>query len=647
MPNPPVREIVTVFKTHLDIGFTDLSRHVVRRYMDDFIPGALNLARKTRHVPNRFMWTTGSWLAWRFLEDSTPSKRRLMESAIEAGDFNWHALPFTTHTELIDPDLFEMGLQYSSRLDERFGRKTIAAKMTDVPGHTRGIVTQLAKAGVRLLHIGVNPASTVPSVPPVFVWRNGNAEIVVIYEKVYGALTPLPGGLCLSMNLTNDNLGPGRMDEIDKVYQHLREQFPEARVHADRLDVVAAHIWKRRKSLPVIEAEIGDTWIHGVGTDPAKVTRFRELSRLRLEWIARGKLERGGKTDIALSEPLLLIAEHTWGMDIKTHLRDNSAYTPKQLRSSLKKKNFQRVIRSWKEQREYLDQALQSLPARLRLEAQSRLKKLHTSRPGSGQPLKVGRPFTLGDWRLQVDSTGEIAQLIHLPTSRSCVAPKGGIGRFVYQTYSKADMERRFRQYCTLRDQWVYGDFLKPGLPAAARSHTYRPVVRGLRYHKSTDCVSVHLEFPPTACALGAPRESILHIATRQDGLDLRLDWFDKPANRMPEALWIAFQPFQKKGTPWRFDKLGVAVNPREVVRQGNWQLHGVTGKVTADDFSFTARDSILIAPGTPRLLDFTNRSPDLQNGISAVLYNNLWGTNFPMWYSGSDSFRFELRWRL
>jgi len=37
-----------VFKTHLDVGFTDLAKNVVRRYFDHYIPGALDLATAMR-----------------------------------------------------------------------------------------------------------------------------------------------------------------------------------------------------------------------------------------------------------------------------------------------------------------------------------------------------------------------------------------------------------------------------------------------------------------------------------------------------------------------------------------------------------------------------------------------------------------------
>ena len=61
----------------------------------------------------------------------------------------------------MSPALFRAGLSFSQELDRRFGVRTTAAKMTDVPGHTLGIVPLLAEAGVRFLHLGVNTASPV------------------------------------------------------------------------------------------------------------------------------------------------------------------------------------------------------------------------------------------------------------------------------------------------------------------------------------------------------------------------------------------------------------------------------------------------------------------------------------------------------
>ncbi|HEX7976472.1 MAG TPA: hypothetical protein VF498_18825, partial [Anaerolineales bacterium] len=84
-----------VFKTHLDIGFTDFAARVVQQYFQDYIPRAIRTARELREQgsPDRFIWTTGSWLIYEYLEQAAPAQRKELEEAIQAGDIAWHALP--------------------------------------------------------------------------------------------------------------------------------------------------------------------------------------------------------------------------------------------------------------------------------------------------------------------------------------------------------------------------------------------------------------------------------------------------------------------------------------------------------------------------------------------------------------------------
>ncbi len=639
--------ILVIFKTHLDIGFTDFAKNVMARYTSDFIPGALKLAKETRHSPERFVWTTGSWLAYRFLEDAPAAQRKVMEEAIEAGDFHWHALPFTTHSELMTPALFEAGLRFSQLLDARFGRKTIAAKMTDVPGHTRGIVPLLAAAGVKLLHIGVNPASSVPAVPPIFRWKAGGSEIVVVYEKEYGATTPLPGGLTLSVNLTNDNLGPQGTDEIHQTYERLRAQFPGAAITPGSLDQAAEHLWARRRALPVVTEEIGDTWIHGIGTDPLKVARFRELTRLREEWLSAGKL--GTEADLRLAERLLLVAEHTWGLDIKTHLHDWRAYTARQLQRSLAKPNFKKAARSWAEQRSYLTDAVAGLPPALRDEAQARLKALRprVSKGTSQITTRPGEPIRLGDFELQLDEHGAIQRLRRENRAEPLADARHRLAVCSYQTFSERDYRRFYRQYNTMDMDWARKDFTKPGLPADAPSQRLEPRLVSLIQLKNRPALVAALEFEPALQRQGAPAGLSLEITAVDDGLDLRLQWTSKTPTRLPEAIWLGFNPAPQKGKGegWRLNKMGLDLNPLDVVSKGNRNLHGVTGSVGTGRFSVTSPDAVLVCPGTPHLLNFDDKAPELRHGIAYNLFNNLWGTNFPMWSADPAAFRFSLRW--
>lgn len=333
-----LERVHVIFKTHLDIGFTHLAANVARQYREEFIPKALDLAERMADGPgaDRFVWTVGSWLIQHYLELADEADRKRMERAIERGFIAWHALPFTTHTELMDPRLFTDGLSLSRRLDERYGKTTIAAKMTDVPGHTIAMVPLLQEAGVRYLHIGVNPASKLPAVPKLFRWRTSNgAEIIVNYAGAYGEVLEADGLKdALVFAHTGDNCGPPAEAEIRAQFAELRQRFPGAEVMASTLDAFAARLEAVRDRLPVVTEEIGDTWIHGAATDPRKLAEYRELLRLRRRWLAEGGISQDDADYRAMSEALMLVAEHTWGLDVKKWLPDFRHYAKADFRDA-------------------------------------------------------------------------------------------------------------------------------------------------------------------------------------------------------------------------------------------------------------------------------------------------------------------------
>src|SRR4051812_14534390 len=118
MSQPQPEVVHLIFKTHLDIGFTDFARNVVASYFDDFIPRALAVAEELRQEGDAsFRWTTGAWLIYEYLEQAAPVQRAQLERAVQNGDIIWHGLPFTMHSELMDAELFTFGLSLSQQLD--------------------------------------------------------------------------------------------------------------------------------------------------------------------------------------------------------------------------------------------------------------------------------------------------------------------------------------------------------------------------------------------------------------------------------------------------------------------------------------------------------------------------------------------------
>lgn len=323
-----MKKVFVVSKTHLDLGFTDYAENIRQKYLSSFIPNAIGLADNVNTSDKKyFVWTIGSWLLKEMLNNSDDVQKEKLINAIKNGNIVPHAMPFTIHSELLDYDTFDYGLSIVDELDEIRGRKTVAAKMTDVPGHTKGIVNPLAKHGIKLLHIGVNGVSAMPEVPECFVWKDGNAEIIVIYSGDYGGAFKCDFmEEVLYFDHTLDNHGAPSPKKVMDKFNKIQSQFPDYEIIAGTMDDFADVIWQYKDKLPVFEGEIGDTWIHGAATDPYKSASLRELMHLKREWLANGSMQKNSNEYTAFSDALLCIAEHTCGMDAKTHFADYENY---------------------------------------------------------------------------------------------------------------------------------------------------------------------------------------------------------------------------------------------------------------------------------------------------------------------------------
>ena len=287
-----VSRVLVVFKCHLDVGFLDTQAAIMRLYFDHYFPKAIEIGEQMSQAgSDRYVWTTGSWMLYEYLEQASAEQRKRAEKAIGAGHLAWHALPFTWQTEMLDRTMIAGAIGFSKSLDQRFGRTTAGAKMTDVPGHTRGLIAPLKENGVTFLHIGINSASTPAEVPRLFLWRDLNgSELTVMYHPDYGGTFALPGsGLAVAIEMRDDNSGPHTPDEIAAIYKKLRASYPNAKIIPSTLTDIAVAIAPFRAQLPVFTQEIGDTWIHGVPSDPVKVSRYREVARFRQELIDEGK----------------------------------------------------------------------------------------------------------------------------------------------------------------------------------------------------------------------------------------------------------------------------------------------------------------------------------------------------------------------
>ncbi|MDR1896316.1 MAG: DUF5054 domain-containing protein [Prevotellaceae bacterium] len=659
-----VERVHVIFKTHLDVGFTDLSSKVEERYIKDFIPRAMAVAEELHAEggEERYVWTTGSWLIAAYFAQASPEMTKKLEEAIRRGDIVWNGVPYTFHSETMTKDFFAATLQLSKKFDERFGKKTVAAKLTDVPGHTRSIISPMYDAGIRLLHIGVNPASKVPETPPLCLWRNTDGkELILMYQKDYGDNIILPDGkTAMSLSFTGDNIGPHSADQVKKIFADLRKRYPNAKIFASTLNAVAEELTTMTAQLPVVTSEIGDTWIYGCGSSPMMVAKFRALLRLYADWVKAGKLDP--KSDIAVNFAvrLGLVAEHTWGADVKSFMIDrllvdaDSLNTKKKLPESLIQNKvkpnrvydfdgfhayrhlpaFRFLEESWKEKAANIDKAIALLPANLQNEAKSAIAELETV---------TAKTIVNHGKAKEID-----------PSGAATITRKGIktiAGEITYQTFSIEDYRRFFKSYMRAPLGWAFSDFGKPGLDksniqSATVTARAQQIAAGKQgKDRQIDCLLTFPDNPAVNSKVFPEQTSLRYIFKKDGSVEMTVSMVNKPAVRAPEAWWASFYPSDIVSV--FAHKMGCPVDVLDVVKGGNRQMHGidsyvdiVTGKGT---LHITSLDAMLVVAGERNALNYSTELPDLNKGIHFCLFNNLWGTNFTMWWEGSIDYRFKL----
>ncbi len=328
-----VTDIWVVFKTHFDLGFTDLPENVFARYRGEMMDNALSVINENSTLPKdeHFVWTVPGWPLYAQILGplQTPERKARIEKAIRDGSIVAHGLPFTMHTESLDYEDLVRGLDYSSNISRKYGLPlTISAKMTDVPSHSWVLPTLLNNAGIKFLQLGCNPASQYPRVPPIFWWEGADgSKILCQYTPLYGSdIKPPSNWPCknyLAMIMTGDNHGPPNKKEIEALLATIAKDLPGVKVHFGILDDFAKAIFAEKPALSTIKGDMPDTWIHGLLSNPQETKLARNIrplesaldglnTQMRIWGIPVGSVS----AQLAKAyEQSLLYAEHTWGMN--------------------------------------------------------------------------------------------------------------------------------------------------------------------------------------------------------------------------------------------------------------------------------------------------------------------------------------------
>jgi len=418
-------------------------------------------------------------------------------------------------------------------------------------------------------------------------------------------------------------------------------------------------------SLPVVTDEIGDTWIHGIASDPIKTMQYREIVRARTACVQSGKCDIRSPQFQNFDFLLAKLPEHTWGMDVKTFLADSTNWSNQQFQKAKNGSNFQLIVNSWIEQRAYISAAINSLGndifANTLNQRLAALKPYTPSTQGLSPVNPSMRVFKAGLFDFGFDpDTGAITYLYDKANTKQWVdsSANSGLFRFSYQTYSQSDYSKFFAEYLLCSDcPWAPLDFGKPNMPG--NSTITKPLLKELYYgtNETFTLFLQHLTMPTQSVTEnGAPRDIYVKITVPANGTTIDVDYqiFGKTSTRLVEALWVSFVPSVTGASgDWELDKLGEWVDAGHIAKNGSKHLHVVNSARWTDDkkntFQVNPIDAPLISVGYPSAFPTpVDTDPVQASGVHVNLYNNIWGTNYIMWYPFIDAdvntkYRFQL----
>jgi alpha-mannosidase len=325
-----VENVIIVYKTHFDIGYSSSVHDVVHEYRTEMVDRVLEAIEENSQQPreNQFVWTVSGWPMKQMLwEGQAPDRRLKIEQAIRDGNLVVHAYPFTTHTETAEMEDLVRGLNISSKISRQFGQPlSVSAKMSDVPGQSWFTPTLFTHAGIKFYHMGGPVVNMEHGLPMMFWWEGPDgSRLLTLYHNGYGS-EPMPPEnwpykTWVYINMTGDNQGPPGPETINKDLAFYKERGVKAR--AGSMDDFANLILQEDLGdLPVVRSDIGDVWIHGAMSQPAATKMAQNirpdiggadiLTTIENCWgIFRPDIS--GAISRAY-EKSMLYSEHTWGL---------------------------------------------------------------------------------------------------------------------------------------------------------------------------------------------------------------------------------------------------------------------------------------------------------------------------------------------
>ena len=328
---PPLKQVV-IYKTHFDIGYTDLAKNVVNLYRTGMIEKTLNVIDANRGLPKQqqFVWTIPGWPMEQMLWSGQDPQRKAKIDR-PSGTAISSSMPCRSART---PRRWKLKTSFAActiraTLPADMACRCRAARKRPTCRRRRWLMPTICRhAGIDFLHIGVNDATTAPKTPLLFWWEGPDgSRLLTMLTNTYGTWRDPPRDwpytVWPAILLTYDNLGPPGPDTVKKDLGFLctkisRREGPGRptvgllrRSDAGRTRSSAG---RARRYAGLLDSWSGQfsRWLPDNCESPALVARHRVFGHANAAWGV--KTEDPRQALAAAYQQSLLWSEHTWGL---------------------------------------------------------------------------------------------------------------------------------------------------------------------------------------------------------------------------------------------------------------------------------------------------------------------------------------------
>lgn len=377
------------------------------------------------------------------------------------------------------------------------------------------------------------------------------------------------------------------------------------------------------------------------------------------------------------------------------------------IRNNTNRADYNTTVNSWFEQRTYVQAAPDTLQRDHPNVASGLAQRLEAiARPPSPAPVDellsagyeivTSEPRQCGRFRVAFNADGSIGDLTDVRSGQIWASANQSLGRALYQSFTNEDYNTYLNDFAArLGDtgQWPKhtppknacwkkpgapdddscGNFRKPGMSAAdPRRRQIAPSVTSvlLAPRAGDDMCSFELRatFPEEATRnAGAPKTVAMAVNVSDTGVQWDVAWVDKRPTRLAESIMFSFNPPDRALDGWRLGVLGSNMRPDDVVAKrgdsietsvygGSPHMKGarnvtwtLPGGAAAPALVASSLDVPIVCVGEPNPFPTPRDvAPNTaRDGFHFVVYNNIWNTNYILWFPYDDAKIFRSRFSL